>query len=107
MGGFSKKQLVSSFTTMHIVIALVICLVILGGFSYSVEASAGRINDGKVAIGKVIESLDHGTCTTVIEGRCQDHQECTTLCRSKKYSGGKCLPNDIDKESIGICCCLN
>ncbi|KAI3960198.1 hypothetical protein MKW98_016922 [Papaver atlanticum] len=99
----SKKKLVSNSTTNRMVVALFLCLLLLGGFSYSVEAVAGSINDGEIAAREVINS----ECTTIREGYCVNDQECAIHCRSMKYSGGKCLPNDIDKEPFGICCCLN
>ncbi|KAI3859809.1 hypothetical protein MKX03_013684 [Papaver bracteatum] len=103
MASLSKKQWVSNFTTVRMIVALILCFLILGGVSYSVEAAAGRINDGAVATREVINYK----CTTVIEGRCVDDQDCTTLCRSEKYSGGICEPNDRDEEPLGLCCCLN
>ncbi|KAI3965725.1 hypothetical protein MKX01_010682 [Papaver californicum] len=85
MDSSSKQQMVSNFAITRIVVALILCLLFVGVFSYSVEA-AGRINKGY---------LD---CHTVIEGRCVDDQDCTSLCKSKKYSDGKCYPNDWDEN---------
>ncbi|KAI3960201.1 hypothetical protein MKW98_016925 [Papaver atlanticum] len=103
MGTSSKRQLVSSFNTAHLVVALVLCFFFLGGFSYSAEVVAGKISDGEAITRKVINNK----CTTIIEGYCVNDQHCATHCRLMKYSGGKCLPNDIDDEPLGICCCLN
>ncbi|KAI3960196.1 hypothetical protein MKW98_016920 [Papaver atlanticum] len=90
MDNSSKKQLVSSFTTTRMVVALFLCLSLLGGFSYFVEVVALRIN-----------------VYTVRKGYCVNDEDCDIHCRSMKCSGGICLPNDIVKEPFGICCCLN
>ncbi|KAI3960199.1 hypothetical protein MKW98_016923 [Papaver atlanticum] len=100
MTSLSKKQWVCNFTTIRMVVALILCLLLLGGVSYSIEAAAGRIN---IATREVINYK----CTTVIEGRCVDDQDCTTLCRLEKYLSGICEPNDKDEEPLGLCCCLN
>ncbi|KAI3960197.1 hypothetical protein MKW98_016921 [Papaver atlanticum] len=98
-----KPQLVFSFATTCIVVALALCLLLMGGFSYSVDAVAGRNDDGEVTTRKVINN----ECITVLESYCANNRGCATHCRSMKYSGGRCLPNDIDKKPLGICCCLN
>ncbi|KAI3963003.1 hypothetical protein MKW92_021347 [Papaver armeniacum] len=103
MSNSLKQQRRSNFTYIHVVVALVLCLLFMCGVSYSVEAVAGRSNDGEVAEQKVVNH----ECTTVIEGLCVDDQDCITNCKSKKYSGGICEPNDIDEQPFGICCCLN
>ncbi|KAI3960301.1 hypothetical protein MKW98_017025 [Papaver atlanticum] len=69
------------------VVVLILCLLLLG--------------DGEVSAREVLNY----ECT--VEGRCVDDQDCTILCRSKKYSGGICDPNERDKEPLGLCCCLN
>ncbi|KAI3963005.1 hypothetical protein MKW92_021349 [Papaver armeniacum] len=102
MDSSSKKRLVSNFTTTRMVVTLFLCLSLLGGFSYSVEAVVRRLNDGEVAAREVINNK----CSTVREGYCVNDQDCATHCRSETYSGGLCLPNDIDEEPLGICCCL-
>ncbi|KAI3931693.1 hypothetical protein MKW92_037841 [Papaver armeniacum] len=79
MGSSSKRQQVSNFATARMAVALILCLLLLDGFSYSIEAT----------------------------GRIIDDQDCTTFCKSRKYFGGKCYPNDWDEKPLGLCCCLN
>ncbi|MCL7021923.1 hypothetical protein MKW94_012623 [Papaver nudicaule] len=93
----------SNFTTIRMVLALSLCLLLQGGSSYLVEAASGRINDREVA---ALEVIGHG-CPTIVGGRCVNDHTCSIRCISQKYSGGLCLPNDIDKKPLGICCCLN
>ncbi|KAI3972987.1 hypothetical protein MKX01_019645 [Papaver californicum] len=94
MGSFSKQQLVSNFTTTHMVVTLFLYLLFLDGFSCSVE-------------GVLSSKSNNNECTTVVEGKYVGDQDYATLCRSKKYSGGICLPNYIDKKPLGVCCCLS
>ncbi|KAI3981012.1 hypothetical protein MKX01_017531 [Papaver californicum] len=81
----------SNFTTTHMIVAMLLCLLLLGGFSPRLKLlQVGILVNGEVA---TIDAIGHG-CSTIIGGRCVD-QDCTTLCRSEKYSGGIHEPNDI------------
>ncbi|RZC62523.1 hypothetical protein C5167_024265 [Papaver somniferum] len=99
MTSFSKQQWASNFTTIRVIVALILCLLLLGSISYSVEASTGRITDGAVSSREVINF----ECTS--EGNCVDDKDCTILCRSKKYSNGVCDPSY--EAPLGVCCCSN
>ncbi|KAI3996111.1 hypothetical protein MKX01_018180 [Papaver californicum] len=90
----------SNLTATKMVVALALCLLLLGGFS--VEA-AGRVNDNCHYSGQCIGDID-----------------CTEHCRSQGYSRGSCKirvinPSskvdleviDVDYNQPGDCCCLH
>ncbi|RZC54308.1 hypothetical protein C5167_013160 [Papaver somniferum] len=103
MASSSKQQWASNFTTIRMVVALILCLLFLGDISYSGEAAAKWITDGAVSSREIINY----ECTS--EGICVDDEDCNILCRAKKYSGGICDPSDPsgDDWPLGICCCLS
>ncbi|KAI3932157.1 hypothetical protein MKW92_000293 [Papaver armeniacum] len=75
------QQMISDFTAIHIVASLILCLLLLNGFSYSVEA------------------------TRKING-CRTDLDCINHCRSKGYSDDYCEPWIKMNRRRFICCCL-
>ncbi|KAI3890379.1 hypothetical protein MKX03_028201 [Papaver bracteatum] len=100
MGCSSKQQMVSNFATARMHVALILCLLLLDDFSCSIEAT-GRIIERELHM----KSAKNGGSRRPM-GSFHD-QDCTALCKSRKYSGGKCYPNDWDEKPLGLCCCLN
>ncbi|KAI3946546.1 hypothetical protein MKW92_012419 [Papaver armeniacum] len=83
-------KFIFTLTSTQMVLSLILCLLLLGDSSYSVEA-ARRINDVEVATTSI--RADY-TCTSVIDGRC--------------YSSGYCEPgmSIMWERKPFICCCL-
>ncbi|MCL7043429.1 hypothetical protein MKW94_005015 [Papaver nudicaule] len=119
----------SNFGASKMVVALALCLLLMGGFS--VEA-AGRINDyifffvrcthknfvftTRATNGRC--SCDYAGNCVHSAGQCLGDLDCTDQCKAQGYSRGSCkirrFPSSkldqeigVDYEEPGDCCCLN
>ncbi|KAI3945127.1 hypothetical protein MKW92_007707 [Papaver armeniacum] len=79
-------------SSMKIVMALALFLVLLGGFS---AEAAGRINDVTTAIGTTAGNLK--IFCVHPEEKCSGNKDCTVCCTSLGYWPGR--------EVLGLCCC--
>ncbi|KAI3930497.1 hypothetical protein MKW98_022146 [Papaver atlanticum] len=79
-----------SSSSMKIVMALALCLLLLGGFS---AEAAGRINERQQYQQKKIK----GSCFRQAD-RCPSAKDCNSCCTSLGYNPGTTLLN--------LCCCL-
>ncbi|RZC91202.1 hypothetical protein C5167_027263 [Papaver somniferum] len=87
-----------NFSTSKLVVALALCMLLLGGFS--VEA-AGRINE-VCRYGQCLEDYD---CT----GPCKSHGYSRGSCQIRIFPSSKIDPKTIhvDYDMPGKCCCLH
>ncbi|KAI3906360.1 hypothetical protein MKW92_031438 [Papaver armeniacum] len=72
-----------SSSTTQLVVALSLCLLLLG-FSNSAEASARPITD-------VVGAAANEQRCDLFKVHCAEDAECIKLCQSKGYGGGFCL----------------
>ncbi|KAI3996115.1 hypothetical protein MKX01_018184 [Papaver californicum] len=83
-------------SSMKIVMALALCLLLLGGFS---AEAAGRINDGAAAAAATAITTEGVRAICVHpEEKCPGNKDCNSCCTSLGYIPGR--------ELAGLCCCV-
>ncbi|KAI3930507.1 hypothetical protein MKW98_022156 [Papaver atlanticum] len=78
-------------SSMKLVVALILSLLILGGFS---AEAAGRINAATLAV-----TADKERRCVYQHKRCESTQECDSRCKSLGYPRGVCF------IAVEYCCC--